>query len=246
MLLHHSGKRQVIRRKRTATPKARRALFTRDEVATISKGHIVDRAIGVARLLSTTGLSQVELARAFRLSPGVISRLAGVGAVLARLSDLQVARFRSPLITWKVVQGIPIRGRADTEVLAALGAPLVTGPCDKRTRRSKRPGRGSSPRLVTLDWVRDPSLTGNNPATFIRAYRAYLRELHEAVAQTLRETIAAGQVKDAGIPLAGQSLRELVAATTRRTLPPMSPDAVEARRLFAALDAALRPLVGIR
>jgi hypothetical protein len=172
--------------------------------------------------------------------------LVGVGARLAQLSPGAVTRYRSPLITWKVVQRITTNGRTDAEILTALGLPLATGTTDKRSRRHSRTtrGKGTARAFVDLDWIHDPALTDYNPATLVRAYRMYLREVHDQVGRAVSQMIAAAQVKGSGIQLTGQSLRALSAAAKRAHLAEPSADATNAMRMWKTLDDALRPIVG--
>ena len=211
----------------------------------ITQGHVIDRAIAVAKQLEELHCSQSDLARECELSSGVISRLAGIGRTLGALSPEQISKYKSSRVTWKVVQGIPVKGRPRDDILAALGRPLVTLRDDKRRRRVKR-ATIKSASFVDLAWITDPSLTDNNPASFVHAYRSYLRELHEKVDRTLRQTIAATQIQHAGIPMAGQSLASIMESIKgKRALAP-NKDAMEARRMFDDIDAALTTVLGLR
>ncbi len=224
---------------------SRRVKLARPPTVEITHGHVVDRAIAVAKYLEELHCTQSALARECQLSSGVISRLAGIGRALATLSPQQISKYKSSRVTWKVVQGIPVKGRPRDDILAALGRPLVTLRDDKRRRRTSRTSiKGAA--FVSLDWVTDPSLTDNNPASFVRAYRSYLRELHEKVDRTLRQTIAATQIQDAGIPMAGQSLASILEAVKGKRATAPNKDALEARKMFDDLDAALRPVLGLR
>ncbi len=223
----------------------RRVQLTRAAALEITRGHIVDRSIAVAKHLEELHCSQSDLARECDLSSGVISRLAGIGRALSSLGPQQISRYKSSRITWKVVQGIPVKDRPREDILAALSRPLVTLPDDKRRRRVRRTTIKSAS-FVDLDWITDPSLTDNNPSSFVHAYRSYLRELHEKVDRTLREAIAATQIKDTGIPMAGQSLASIMEAIKGKRATAPNKDAIEARRMFDDLDAALRPVLGLR
>lgn len=239
--------------KRRAHPKKRRRSVTRVELTAAQKRSIrhgdtiIDRAIAVAQVVAAHGLSLRAIATQCRMNPAMVTRLAGIGRVLAALPGYRVTRLRQhPAMTWKALQRVPTRGRDAAIIVGDLEAIVARGVVDGRKARTAK--RRSQPRtadalLGTLAWLDDPATTGDDPQTIARAYRVHLRDLHERVGQRLRGIIARSQVADAGIPFAGQSFRAIVeAARTARRAPP-SPQAVEAMRIYAEIEEGLGDIV---
>lgn len=232
------------RARKGQSPAAYTAKLTAEEMRAIRRGEtILDRAIAVARAVETHSLSRRQIATQCRMNPGMITRLAGIGRVVAALPAYRLTRLRQhPAMTWKALQRVPTRGRADTEILAELEAIVARGVVDRRkAKQGRRAARRTAPdaMLTTLAWLDDPAATGDDPMTLVRAYRVHLRAVHDRVGQRLRDIVARSQAAGAGISFVGQSLRTIVEAARTARRSPLSAEAAEAMRLYAEIEAGL-------
>lgn len=175
--------------------------------------HVVDRALEYAAL-HAEGLRAAEIARRRRKSKGHVSILLRLGQAIRSCAPDEVEAFRSPRITWKLVQRLVRTSVSEValrqQLRLALGG-FSSHTVDRRRLRRKRGTDGAemvrrSPN--TFIWELDPGWAARDPVGYAEAYLAFLARLHRGVTTRIREVAVPPGVVHAS-PLVGQSLRQL-------------------------------------
>lgn len=223
--------------------------------------HIVDRALDYVAL-ERGGLRAAQIARRRNKSKGYVSIVLRLGHALGGLDRDEIAVFRSERITWKLAQRIVRAGATDAEIQRQLRYALggfSTHNIDRRKLRKHR-GTVTGPKLHSPQglesnasvgqtdalgpepgvfvWRWDAGWAARDPGGYVDAYRAHLASLHRGMTTKLREA-AASRIAPASIPLAGQSLQQLMRlmAHQRSTRASSSGFRPEDRAAIATLDA---------
>lgn len=192
--------------------------------------HIVDRALDYAAL-SRGGLTAAQIARRRKRSKGYVSIVLRLGTALQGLDREELAVFRSERITWKLAQRIVRTGTTEAEIQRQLRYALGGFSTHNIDRRKLRKRRVAGPKphserdlepsgtVGQIDapsgeagvfvWRWDAEWAARDPVGYVDAYRAHLASLHRGMTTKLREA-AANRGAPASIPLAGQSLQQLM------------------------------------
>jgi len=161
---------------------------------TTKASHLVDRALNWARHTTGPGaITQAALRRSLprRLRPdkAVISKLVTLGRALASVPARELDFYRSPRVTYKLVQRVARRGPSAHEIRSELRAAIVSPPVDGRTRgRRGYPRNQGAPASYHYYW--DPARAVADPELAVAHYLAFATALHRNVAATIRRAAA--------------------------------------------------------
>jgi len=216
--------------------------------------HLVDRAISWAsRTNGPDGISQAALRRSLsareRRSKCYVSHVVQLGRALANLPPLELALYRDPRVTYRVVSQVVGRNRSPVEIRALLRAAITTPP-SVRPRRPRRvpaptdrpPSHGSA--QAAWSWNSRRALA--HPLLEVRGLATHLDQLLQEATIGLEAAIAR---RHNPVALAGQSLGMLVRSIDsyrraqtqeqRQEIRPVGSE-VDALKELAALRSALR------
>jgi len=186
--------------------------------------HVVDQALDVAHAVhhDTPSLKE-RRERRKALQPrygskGRISVLEQLGLTLATLPPLEIEVYRSPRITWRLIQRLVRKDTPSATVIRALRDAIAVPPRDGRRHRPKRGTPRRSPSLG--DSAFDPAAAAENPLAYLSSeldswshrIGAPLRAL---INQQLADQTAA-HLGNRGIHDVGQSLSSLMATLQSR------------------------------
>lgn len=227
------------------TPRARTAVGGRGT-------HVVDRALAYRRY-AEGGMSAAAIARRVRKSKSHVSILLRLGAALDGLEPGELAAFRTPAVTWRLVQRlvrgdtrVQSAGERQVAVLALRRALRDTiGGFSSYTVDRRRHRKGRTPGAPALERF-DPGAFAADPAGYVAAHVERLVAAHEALARQALRVLdgALAAERLAAVPLsalARLSRPQLaaIAAQGREHLTPAQQRAVD------ALDAASRLLADL-
>ena len=202
------------------------------------RSHVIDRAADYASL-ADRGLTVARIARRRRKSTAYVSILLRLGRALQGLEPAEREAFRSPRITWSLVQRI-VRGDTDvvslrSQLRAALGG-LSTHNVDRRRHRAGR-ARAAEP-VVGAAWMWDASWFDHDPLEYAAAHLTHLTSVHHGIQSRVARAIAQRSTSHVAV---GQSLRTLQRAVAAASVTPAPATATDRLVLatFASLDRKL-------
>jgi hypothetical protein len=186
-------------------------------------GHVVDLALLFAELLSAPGVTQADLGRRYRKSPGYVSVVCRLGRALRELPPDARDALRVPHFTLKAAQDLvsrhrdPAALRAAAARLAAL-PPVVPRGAPARTRArhgtagqwDRAPDgldaidplpepRDAVTRRTAFSYTWDAEAARRDPRAVLADFEAFVRETTDEVVRRLRH--AAGDL--GRVPLGG-------------------------------------------
>ncbi|GEM_PF-5372184 len=206
--------------------------------AQMRPGLLVDRATAWAdRVRMPGGFTQADLRRSLprseRRSSCYVSHVVRLGEALRGLPPAELAFFRTPRLTYRMVAAAVRRSRSSAEIRSALRASLTPAPSAPRTpRRTRRRPASEPPAANTRAAPWDTPRALANPAAAVEEFLGQLSSLHAGAQQSL--AIAIERRHGPGM-LASQSLGRIV-ATVRSQRP--DPAGGELGRASAGLSPA--------
>ena len=222
-----------------------RSATTRSTAAKpIRKGHhVIDQALAVAEAIHRGDPTPGELrARRRELrnrygSRGRIHILEQLGQAIRELTPFEIEVYRSPRVTWKLVQRIVRKGATRAELIQSFRSAIALPPIDRRRRR-RRP----TPPGLSGTYSFDPQAALDDPISYLAAaLDAWL----SAVGTPFRTAInqqSARAVQGMGVMDVGQSLSMLMASLTTRPgatanpAPVLPPDHALVLRMLKRVD----------
>ena len=99
--------------------------------------HVVDLAVVFAELERSPGVTQADIARRYRKSPGYVSVLCRLGHALRRLSPEEREALHVPHLTFKATQAIVSRASDADGILRGVEALASLRPPDRRPRAAR-------------------------------------------------------------------------------------------------------------
>ena len=221
--------------------------------------HIVDRALEYLAL-ARQGWRPRDIARRRRRSKGYVSILLRLASAIDGLAALELEVLRSKRITWKLVQRIVRRDASipwiREQLRLAVGG-FSRHNVDRRKYRGSRAGRRrDDARRALLEstgggWVAwDEARAASDPVAYCDWYIGQLLAVHREFGPRLRQALTAPLPNSpfSTVPLVGQSLALLMAATTRaaasarRNAGGIPAEQQRALRALAQLDDFFRSL----